>query len=569
MKRLRLLAEYGGFEQNAYWHRRLAKVYRDAAYVNAAIEEFNISINMDGQDWIAFEGMAYCYERRKDYLPAIEWNYKAMAVLPPESNVERAGMLQEISEWKFLLKDRDGAIEASHKAYSLSPRSIVASTNYLNALEQAFKFEAILEFAVKLETIDSDQEGENMLTFLIVESWTAHEVIGNAARRLDKVDSVGQTMKSAIAAVERRKVSGESTYQQFSCLLNLAIFLNKYAGKIDEAIQVCETGLKRSSTRTKYQYWGATFKYHLCQLYYHKAKAAEGAGIPFDHWVSKLEALAKTSNVEGVQDTSDSEDSSLMLGLWYRLHGREQEAKLCFRSRILDGIDTLTDDDPENDIYGYMSLASAFLKAGDRENAGAAFAFTMAPLDRLKDIRRAGQKVSDEDEASEDKTVRVALPSANAATFAESSTSPNERSETKDSKETSRIVDNDADQNADASDDSKFDMDSAELNAQIEKPNDLITNFLWCCDGKCGRPVEDWQELHFCEICATYTSFCDECIKLVKTGTLPFRTCDESHTFFQVYPLSQEIQDIATVKTEGKVLPRKEWLEALRKKWLT
>lgn len=575
MKRLRLLAEYGDFEQNAFWHRRLAKIYREAAYNNAAIREFSISIKMNDQDYATLEGMSYCYEERKDYLSAIEWQYKAVAALPEESKVEKARLLQQISTWRILLEDKDGAIEASHAAYSLTPQDTETSIVYLTALENNSEFQAILEFAAKLEKLDSVREGENMLTFLFVETWgRAHDVIGNAARRLGRIDSVEQPMRDALAAAEQRKSSVGLASIEFDiqrCFFGWADFLNRYAYKVDEAIEVYETALERlANPRTAgYAFWGARtlIKDSLCQLYYHKAKAAECAGTHFDYWVLKLEGLAKNSNAKGVQDVSDSEDASLMLGLWYRLHGREQEAKLCFRRPILNGIDILTDDDPGNDIFGYTALALTLLKAGDRENAGAAFAVTTAPLDRLKDSRRAAQKASIEDKASKEMTIGVPLHSTNAATLIESLTSSIEKSETKDSEEKTRATNNDADGDAVAPDD-KVDIDSAEMTTQIKRSDDIFTDFTWSCDGNCGRRVEDWQEVHFCEICTQYTCFCDECVKLVKAGTLPFRKCDASHTFYQGYPLSKEMQDIATVRTEGKILPRTEWLEALRKEWM-
>ena len=169
-------------------------------------------------------------------------------------------------------------------------------------------------------------------------------------------------------------------------------FLDTYAYKMDEAIEVYETALGRYTKRTtSYGDWDlrTVIKDHLCQLYYHKAKAAESAGTQFDHWVSKLEDLAKTRDVKRMQDASVSEDSSLVLGLWYRLHGKEQEAKRCFRTQILNGIDILTDEDSMNDLFAYITLAITLLKAGDRENAGAVFAVIIAPLDRLKVIQRA------------------------------------------------------------------------------------------------------------------------------------------------------------------------------------
>ena len=574
LKRLRLLAEYGDFKQNAYWHRRLAKIYRDAAYINAAIKEFSISIKMNDQDYAALEGMAFCYEERKDYLSAIEWHYKAVATLPEEYRVEKAEVLHQISTCKTLLGDKDGAIETSHAAHSLSPQDIDTSIAYLSALENNSQFQAIIDFAATLEAIDSVQEDENTLTFLFVETWggRAHDILGNAARRLDRIDSVEQPMRDALAAAERRKSSrglASSELALQKCLLGWADFLYRYAYKMDEAIETYETAWKRLPKRTiSYDSWTPRIliKDRLSQLYYHKARAAESARTHFEHWVTKLEGLARTGNANGMQDGFASEDSSLMLGLWYRLHGREQEAKLCFRTQILNGIDTLTDDDPGNDVFGYITLARTLLKAGDRENAGAAFAVLTAPLDRLRDRRRAAQKASDEDEASEEKTIEVPLHSTDAATFSESLAFSIEKSETKDSEEKPRDTNDNADDNAVAPED-KVDIDSEEMTTQIKPSDDLLTNFLWGCDGRCERRVEDWQELHFCEVCTENTCFCDECIKLVKTGALPFRKCDAGHTFYQGYPLSKEMQDAATVRTEGKILPRTEWLEALRKEW--
>ena len=565
MKRLRVLAEYGNFEENAYWHRRLAEIYRGAAYINAAIKEFSISIKMDDQSTAALEGMAFCYEDRRDYLSALEWEYKALAVLPEESTVEKARLLGRISMLRTLLDDKDGAIETSHAAYSLSPQDTDASIDYLAALENNFEFQAILDFAAKLETQDSAREGENMLTCLFVESWgRAHDIIGKAARRLGRIDSVERPMRDALAAAERRRStrglpSDESAI--YDCFLGWAVFLNRYASKMDQAIEVYETILERLQNGTiSAGPWGARWiKDSLCQLYYDKAKAAECTGTPFDDWVLKLEGLAKASNAKDVVDVSAS--AALMLGLWYRHHGREQEAKSCFRAQILNGIDTLTDDDPKNDISGYMTLAVTLLKAGDRENAGAAFAVTTAPLDRLKEQKRAARKASGENDISKEKTIKVPLHSTDPASVMKSLTFSTERAVPE---EESRITTNDADCDKVAPDDN-VDTDTAEMTTQVKRTVDLFT---WSCDGQCSRQVEDWQEVHFCEICTEYTCFCEECVKLVKNGTLPFRKCDGSHTFYKGYPLSEDMRDVATVRTEGKVLPRTEWLEALRKEWI-
>lgn len=564
LKRLQLLAEYGGFEKNAYWHRRLGRVYRDAAYNNAAIKEYTTSIKMDSQDSYALQGLAFCYEERKDYLSAIESHYKALAALPKESRVEKAEILLQISRWSILLEDMEGAIKASHEAYFSSPEDANTAIGYLTALEKNREFAAIMNFAASLETRDSPYEGENMLTFLFIETW-GWNTLSHAASRLGKIDSLDQSMREALEAAERRESSRELSsskvtlyelYFQYG-LLNRADFLYTYAYKTDEAIETCERVLSKEKLGQGFSDLRERAKDRLSELYYHKAKAAECAGIRFDHWVTKLESLAQPSNAKDVKGVSASKASSLMLGLWYRLHGREHEAKLCFRTQILDCIDILTDDDPGNDMSGYIDLAPILLKAGDRDSAEAAFAVTTVPLDRLKENRRAARRASDEDEALKVKTMTVPMHSTVVRVLAESGM---ETVENKDTEANPHVTDDNT-----VVPDDKIDMNSAEMNTQIE-PDDDTSRFGWGCDGQCNRSVEDWEELHFCEICID-TCFCDECIKLVKSTSLPFRKCDADHTFHQAYPPRGELLDVATARTEGKIVPRAEWVEALRKEW--
>ena len=565
MNRLQLLAEYGGFEKNAYWHRRLGGIYEDAAYNNAAIKEYTTSIKLNSQDSYVLQELAYCYVERKDYLSAIEWYYKALAALPKESRVEKAKILLKISKWKILLEDMEGGIKASHDAWFSSPEYVDTAVAYLTALEKNREFAAIMSFAASLETRDSPYEGENMLTFLFIKTWEWN-ILGRAASRLGDIDLLDQFMRKALEAAERRKSSRELSSSKLAsreldfqyALLGRADFLNIFAYKIDEAIETYEGVLLNQTPGQEFSDPRKRAKACLSELYYHKAKVAECGGARFDHWVTKLEGLAKnSSSAKDVKDVSGSKDSSQMLGLWYRLHGREQEAKLCFRTQILDCIDILTDNDPGNDMSGYINLAPILLKAGDRDNAEAAFAVTTVPLDRPKENRRAARRASDEDEALKVKTMTLPLHSTVVRVLAESGM---ETVENKDTETNPHVTDDKA-----VVPDDKIDMNSAEMYTQIELDDDT-SRFGWYCDGECNRSVEDWEELHFCEICIE-TCFCDECIKLVKNRSLPFRVCDADHTFFQVYPPREEMQDVAMVRTEGGIVPRAEWVEALRKEW--
>ena len=58
--------------------------------------------------------MAFSNQVLEDYLSAIKWEYKALAVLPEREKDKKLIMLQFISGWRLKLDDTEGAIKTSH-----------------------------------------------------------------------------------------------------------------------------------------------------------------------------------------------------------------------------------------------------------------------------------------------------------------------------------------------------------------------------------------------------------------------------------------------------------------------
>ncbi|KAE8149864.1 hypothetical protein BDV25DRAFT_155479 [Aspergillus avenaceus] len=87
---------------------------------------------------------------------------------------------------------------------------------------------------------------------------------------------------------------------------------------------------------------------------------------------SKLENLVKQAKLD---DKSAvwilSSTRAICLGIYYRLCGRDPEARALFRPSVKRGIEILSDDDPENDVLGYVDLMNALLAAGDVKNVTA------------------------------------------------------------------------------------------------------------------------------------------------------------------------------------------------------
>ena len=102
--------------------------------------------------------------------------------------------------------------------------------------------------------------------------------------------------------------------------------------------------------------------------------------------------------------------------------------------------------------------------------------------------------------------------------------------------------------------------------AELKKADNL--RIWWTCDGLCRTRKSQYKELHFCEDCWD-TCFCENCIILVREGRLPFRQCSPKHSFVQMYPVSEEMRDVAATFTESdtKLEMRKDWLDGMRKKW--
>lgn len=535
--RLRQLAEDPHYKKNAYWHRRLGKVLRDASYVHEAIDEYNISVKLDDQDWGALEGMAFCYEKLEQYLPAIEWEYKTLDKLPEQDKDEKPSILQTISGWRLKLNDIEGAIKTSDEAWSLLPEDTSILATYLDALDVGSKYKEIMEIAARLGATNLGDGEENMLSRLFLDfDGTSHDIIGNAAREVAQPEYIVHAMEDAIVAAERRNNAELVATQR----RELADFLHRHMFKTDRAMEVLEEALNSSLTRKSTYDVCSQRRFivqRLSQIYYDNAIAGESHREPFDHWISKIKNLAKSCMAADGKDILSTKEALIMLGLWYRKHGNLDGAKFCLGPRILEGIDMLTDDDPENDVWAYSTLAETLLKAGDRENAGAAFAVTVAPLDKLKAIRQEKQNapahsVAMNNTSMKDLTPAVPIEESVGSMALADSTAP-----------------------------------GTDTNPLIVSPTARPPNFFWSCDGLCKRKVEDWSAIFFCEVCMNGACFCDVCIELVKGQRLRFKRCSASHSFYQGYPVEKKTENIAAVEVDGKILPRKEWLEGLRREW--
>ena len=560
--RLRLLANFGEFEKSSIWHRRFAKILRDAGYINAALKEFNTSLNLNSEDWITMEGIAYCYAVRKDYFKAIEWESKALAILAHGADEDRVECLRLISKWRHETGNREGAIEALREAISFSPMDVSILFDYINILNIESKYEEIMDLASKLQEDPSNSKDEDMLSRLLV-SPNAQEIFGKAAETLGKTEVIMRAFEKSLTTAEHTKLTDEVSERSYS----LTEFRCRHASESSQAMQLWEELLKKVQPRTSddgFFYVEGRILNALSQLYYDEAVAAEANDQDFNIWISKLESMAKPSKAAESAEFYARQDNVFLLGLWYRLHGRLKEARACFKPRLLEAIDILTDDYPENDAFGFEHLAFTLHRAGDDENATAAISVAMAQLDKLKAAQQSGHDSTNQSNANNASEVNPMKPDNSDEILQQTKTPEN-----KASLDPEANVEKDSD-NADSTKGDAYvaleQFDSLDLEAQEKMSADDTDSFSWTCDGQCTRKVEDWQGIYVCDVCIDLC-FCDKCAELVKGNKLGFRLCNPSHSFWQVYPSDAKLLNIATEKKDGKTVPRAAWLEKLREEW--
>lgn len=388
-ERIRELARFAGFEKTSNWHHALADILRVAGHVDDAIEEFEVAFHMDGHNWWAMWGMGCCYDIKRDFSRSLDWFLKAIKVIPEEEVDWRCCIWSYIGICRKELGDMEGAVEASRQACLASPEDRHAMGRQLGFLGDTARYREILDLAERLDKQPASAGHGSALTELLLEA-DVHEPIATAARALGRLDFAIDALQQAYALAEKMNDDNTISNQRYF----LAKVYYSMADNEDRAVQLWEDVIANSTSHIELIKSAALNS--LSEVYFDRARTAENSEADPAVWVSQLQRLSRIP----IQPAESEEDEfaremgnpSLMLGLWYRLHGKQDEARACFRASILEGIGYLTDKNPYNDRDGYMSLGQALLKAGDKANAMAAVAILVKPFHkfRVERARKAG-----------------------------------------------------------------------------------------------------------------------------------------------------------------------------------
>jgi tetratricopeptide (TPR) repeat protein len=539
-------AEWSGKEKTAIWYRRVAMVLRICGHYEEALEYFLKSDQMDPNECLTKTGLAKLYVLQKQWRKAIELDQKTEQVLlkrigeePDKASQHRdlAHQLQErMGDSYGQLKDKDNRFATFKRAFVNQPNCDRCINVIIFHNNDEHLYKDTIDMLKKLQSEEVTGKEYSRLTASLWENPSGGTSYfydcADAARKTNELDFLVEAYREAIRAAKKEAKNITASWLE----LSLAKLYKEYVGDEKKAVRTWERIIDTYAASKDEDEIGEVKQVASEFLAKHIISEAVDAGIgsaEAEKQGKRLEELVrkKTTFAKEAISWIPANLPALILGLWYRLSGRQEEADACFRPSIKEAIQILSDDDPENDVEGLFELQNALLVAGDESNVLAIAYY----LGVYEDDEPGTVNAKEEDES-------------------EGHTSDTESEDLNDDANgASEETETDDEQDKDGMFNYRFGVPDEDLRMT--------------CDGPCRLESMVEDKFYVCRYCLD-VSFCEDCVKLLEEAKLPIHICDPKHAkdFFFIPPRPQKVEK-GKVLVDGKIVGFEEWRDDLKKQW--
>jgi tetratricopeptide (TPR) repeat protein len=350
---------------------------------DAAIPHFQKALELDSSMWQARDGEALCYVENgttEDYKTAVELDKMTINELEkmrPDATLtgtERKKNLHECLERLAATLDKldelDEALKTYEKAFSISNRCDHCICTLLERYHDAKRYEDIMKLFRGLnepiEGLDYTRLSESLLEGSYKLGDGHFKIFAQAAFATDELPFAFEMYHNAITAARRLHQSVQAAYLE----LCLATLYDRYGHDSERAVKIWGKILDTyRSIKAETKIAGAKRSASISLARYCVKRSVE-VGKDSNEAKGCGTILQRLSKVRtGSQVTIAASASTTMLGAWYKLMGRDEEANACFRVQVKESIRMLSDDDPTNDKEAYRNLAMVLAAAGDDKTA--------------------------------------------------------------------------------------------------------------------------------------------------------------------------------------------------------
>ena len=543
-------AEWAGFAKTALWHRRVAHALRELSYLDEAESHFKIALELDPTLWRVRTGLGQVHACRKDYTQALQLYQEEVQVLKENSKQEPqnfkdvlAAGLKTIGDYQSKLDESVEAYRAYREAWDANPTLYDALAECFNHWDGEHHSQNIMDLVREMVSKGtSDHRSLYLVNYLVARKNDNEDIFffasRQAARELGELPYLIQIIQDAIRACrdERRAISAVIFELFLADIYSIERVNPERAIRIWERIVSTDSSSKTESLMRDARHNASAM---LAQFHLSRARATKGT-LECNQHVQSLERLSKLKGRSG--ELIRLSWPSILLGLWYRLNGESEKAFACLQVHIKHGLEYLSDDDPSNDLAGYVTLVGVLTYTGDDRRAlGLWRKIILCMWQRTHG--RSGIDLNDDDKQSS----RTNDGSAN---------EPNDKSESTVPK----------------SDKALKTTDDRHAVDPKKSENEYDDDFLFGlhCDGVCShtKTFRASDNYWFCRFCYD-AGFCDDCLELIKEDKLPFNICGPDHEWLRIPLKVRHVPDDKMfVSGEGhEVIDIEEWKRDLRKAW--
>ncbi|KAI9654642.1 MAG: hypothetical protein M1821_005849 [Bathelium mastoideum] len=525
--------------KNSLWYERVGGTYLSAGNYDLSKESFLKAKSLPNPSWRTFEGLAKAHAESDKVLAFHEMEI-ALATLGAKLELtkdERAslvGNLRTTAAWHCDLGNNVDAIHKLREAIKFDSRDYQSHDELLRLYLRTEAQPEALDFLKHLNNQPGSVDGLTELASMFLEfsSWYRpldfFTAIFEAVQNDDWSSVVLDTLENTLQVLQKRKANDDFV----NLLLCHGVALARY-GTVQKGLETAvlqwtecyKAGLKsadRNAAESGRQAVEFIFNYHFTN-----ARAALDAKDEFQMHSARLEDLVNDINTLFKDNSFGSflnvDGLRFPHSSFCRLAGDKEKAKTLLLDQMKSGLDLLSDDDPENDSWGYSRVANVLAHAGDDLNALSAWSL-MGPSERY--TKEGG--ATKEHSASE-----AGEPPANAGNHSDGLL--------------------------------------AREHAEAEFSGHS-------CDGQCEAFLTWSASLWFCKVCRD-VQFEDSCFTKLQNGTLARFVCSADHEFIRVPSWRDEFRatgkDHVRVGGEfingqrvgGEIVHVDTWLDSIREQW--
>ena len=406
--RMRRALKWADKPKSAHWLRRVGSTYLNLGLHDEALKLFNEALPLDGDMVETCGRIAYCYMINKQYDRAL---IKSLMCEALEEKLYAEGRFttsreKDFSKWRLYTNrmqigkcyNKLGRISESLKYYQKAitspyePEKFEPEEAYLEVLGAHNQHGLIMELLDFMNAQPGKAKGQTRLIDFLVEqaSGTAdlEWVIPKTACIQRRNDFMAERYRAAIAVVTSR----QDTAAQLNLRLSLAS-LKFFSRDYDAAIAIHEEiseigGHPRGSVLVRTLH---TLSLRSRAQVYKQMMISAGVISPetdalFDKLRELQEYQIRTRRRKDMPqrlDGIDVNDASLYLGLLYSQRGKTSEARALLSAIIVESLDILSDDEPQNDPHALENLSRALVAIGDVDNARPLYQSMRRPVDDL------------------------------------------------------------------------------------------------------------------------------------------------------------------------------------------